>query len=113
MTQDGQVQNSAGMLSRGTGEQLYLSVRLNRIKEIKEKLPLILDDPFVNFDSLHVKNTLTVISEAAQNNQVFIFTCHSELIKLVNDISSEVQYWKLNKGSFELSNCEELIQYLL
>jgi DNA repair exonuclease SbcCD ATPase subunit len=113
MTYDGQIQNSVSMLSRGTGEQLYLSVRLNRIKEMKEKLPLILDDPFVNFDSLHVKNTLRVMLEATQNNQVFIFTCHSELIKLVNDISSEVQYWKLDKGDFELSNCEELIQYLL
>lgn len=113
MTQDGQVQNSVSMLSRGTGEQLYLSVRLNRIKEMKEKLPLILDDPFVNFDSLHVKNTLKAIVEAAQHNQVFILTCHSELIKLVNDISSEVQYWKLDKGNFELSNCEKLTSYLL
>jgi uncharacterized protein YhaN len=113
MTQDGQIQNSVTMLSRGTGEQLYLSVRLNRIKEMKEKLPLILDDPFVNFDSVHVKNTLKAIAEAAQHNQVFILTCHSELIKLVNDISSEVQYWKLDKGNFELSNCEKLTSYLL
>jgi uncharacterized protein YhaN len=113
MTQDGQIQNSVTMLSRGTGEQLYLSVRLNRIKEMKEKLPLILDDPFVNFDSLHVKNTLKAIAESAQHNQVFILTCHSELIKLVNDISSKVQYWKLDKGNFELSNCEKLTSYLL
>ncbi len=113
MLYDGKVQESTSILSRGTGEQLYLSVRLNRIKEIKEKLPIILDDPFVNFDGLHIKNTLKVISDLAKDNQIFILTCHSALIRLINDISFDVQYWKLNKGRFNISNCEELTNYLL
>lgn len=113
MLEDGQVQNSVSLLSRGTGEQLYLSVRLNRIMEMREKLPLILDDPFVNFDCLHVKNTLKVISETASDNQIFILTCHSELVKLIDNISKDVQYWKLKDGNFQLSDCKELKNYLL
>lgn len=113
MLGDGQIQDSVGMLSRGTGEQLFLSVRLNRIKDIKEKLPIVLDDPFVNFDSLHMKNALRVICEMAEDNQIFILTCHSELVELISEVSSQVQYWKLKKGSFELSDSKELVNYLL
>jgi uncharacterized protein YhaN len=114
MLQDGKVQDTIGILSRGTGEQLFLSVRLNRIMEMKEKLPIVLDDPFVNFDSCHIKNTLKVISELAENNQVFILTCHSELVKLIHEAAgTQVQYWKLARGSFQPSDCHELAHYLL
>lgn len=108
----GKVEESTSMLSRGTAEQLFLSVRLNRIKAIKEKLPIIFDDPFVNFDDSHVKNTLKLITELSENNQIFILTCHGEVIKQIEAIKNEVQYWKLNKGKFELSNSEELIDHL-
>ncbi|MFL0247886.1 AAA family ATPase [Candidatus Clostridium stratigraminis] len=108
----GKVEENTSILSRGTIEQLFLSVRLNRIKAIKEKLPIIFDDPFVNFDDSHVKNTLKLITELSENNQIFILTCHGEVIKQIETIESDVQYWKLNKGKFELTNSEELIDHL-
>jgi uncharacterized protein YhaN len=113
MLKNEEIQSSTSILSRGTGEQLYLAVRINRIKEMKPKLPIILDDPFVNFDSLHTKNTLKVIMELSQDNQVFILTCHSELIKLISEISDNAQYWKLRSGKFELCNSDKLVEYLL
>lgn len=113
MKEDGELQGSTELLSRGTGEQLFLSVRINRIKDLKPKVPVILDDPFVNFDSIHTMNTLKVISELSEENQIFILTCHSELVELVSSLNQEVQYWKLSKGKFELSDCEKLIKYLI
>lgn len=102
----------ASILSRGTAEQLYLSVRLSRIKELKNKVPIVLDDPFVNFDELHVKNTLDILSELSRENQIFILTCHTELIKLISNIKNDIQYWKLIKGKFEPSSSKELYDYL-
>jgi uncharacterized protein YhaN len=109
---DGKIEETTSMLSRGTGEQLYLSVRLNRIKGIKQKLPIIFDDPFVNFDDIHVKSTLELISEFGEENQIFILTCHAEVIKYLSDIREDVQYWKLNKGKLNLSNSGELVDHL-
>jgi uncharacterized protein YhaN len=112
MNEKGDIQSSTSILSRGTGEQLFLSVRISRIKDLNPKLPVILDDPFVNFDSIHTRNTLKVIAELSKENQVFILTCHPELVKLIGSISREVQYWKLSKGKFELSDKDRLIEYL-
>lgn len=108
----GEVNNTVEVLSRGTGEQLFLAVRLNRIKEMEPKLPVILDDAFVNFDSIHTKNTLKILCELGDRNQVFILTCHPELLQLINDTGNEVQYWKLDKGSLALSSYEDLMEYL-
>jgi uncharacterized protein YhaN len=109
---DGEVQDSVNYLSRGTGEQLFLSVRLSRIKEIEAKLPVILDDPFVNFDSIHTRNVLEIISELGEENQIFMLTCHPELIELMQAVNSDIQFWKLDKGRFELSTGSDLIKYL-
>jgi uncharacterized protein YhaN len=112
MNVEGEVQNSTRILSRGTGEQLFLSVRISRIKDLKPKLPVVLDDPFVNFDSLHTRNTLKVISELSKENQIFILTCHSELVKLIGEISKDVQYWRVSKGKFEPSSLDALTEDL-
>ena len=109
---EGEMEESTSILSRGTAEQLFLSVRLNRIRAINQKLPIIFDDPFVNFDDSHVKNTLKLIAELSEDNQIFIFTCHSEVIKHIDAMRSDVQFWKLNKGKFDLSNSIELIDHL-
>lgn len=112
ITIDNQEQNSYEALSRGTGEQIFLSVRFNRIKETEAKLPIILDDPFVNFDSVHTRNTLQVISELSSENQIFILTCHPEIVELSQETFEKAQYWRLEKGNFELTSSSNLISYL-
>ena len=99
-------------LSRGSLEQLFLAVRISRIKEIKPPLPVVLDDSFVNFDRSHLYNTTEIISRLASKNQIFILSCHPHLIKLISQLSSSAQYWKLEKGKFELSEAEALKNYL-
>lgn len=109
---DKEMYKSVDILSRGTVEQLFLSVRINRIKEMEPKLPIILDDAFVNFDSIHTKNTLRIVNELVKDHQIFILTCHRELLEIINNVNNEVQYWKLEKGKLKLSDFKSLSDYL-
>jgi len=73
-------------LSRGTREQLYLAFRLGYAQNYGTdgnnfKLPLIIDDAFVNFDKDRLSNVIEALKEFAQTNQVLFFTCHKDYIK--------------------------------
>jgi uncharacterized protein YhaN len=72
-------------LSRGTREQLLLSLRLGLIEEYEENgepLPVVLDDLLVNFDPLRAEQAARALSSFAQNRQVFFFTCHPQMREL-------------------------------
>lgn len=60
-------------LSRGTLEQLYLSLRIVTINLIYKNLnlPIIIDDGFVHYDYKRYKNTVTMLEKL--DNQVIIF----------------------------------------
>ncbi|PUU88608.1 MAG: hypothetical protein CI948_2250, partial [Halanaerobium sp.] len=112
VTKSGKKFNSGEQLSQGSLEQLFLAVRISRIKEIKPPLPLILDDSLVNFDSKHLYNTAEIISNLSNNHQIFILSCHPHLVKYISEISNSAQYWKLEVGNFELSSSQKLISHL-
>jgi uncharacterized protein YhaN len=66
-------------LSRGTREQLLVSLRLGFIEEYEtnaEPLPVIVDDILVNFDQKRAQKTAEIFHEFGKNRQVIIFTCH-------------------------------------
>lgn len=67
----------ADELSRGTAEQLYLSLRLALAERIcpGEKLPLIIDEGLVNFDARRTDRVLSLLKEVSQERQVILFTC--------------------------------------
>lgn len=109
---DGLINESSNILSRATKEQLFLSVRLNRIKQNECKLPVIIDDSFVNFDAMHIKHTLEIISELSKTNQVFILTCHPYMVEYASTLSKETQYWKLANGQFSSLDRDSLKNYL-
>ena len=77
-------------LSRGTREQLYLAFRLGYAQNYGSdgtnyRLPLIIDDAFVNFDKERLTNALKALKEFAKTNQVLFFTCHKDYItSLIN-----------------------------
>ncbi len=112
ITAKGLVQETAEILSRGTREQLFLAVRISRIKEIQPPLPVILDDTLVNFDSQHISRTIDLLLELARSHQIFILTCHSQLVKYIVQRSRDSQYWQLEDGRFSLVQGEELVDYL-
>lgn len=65
--------------STGTIDQLYLAQRLSLVhhaSEGTEPLPLFFDDHFVHYDEERLRRTLEYIAMLAQEQQVFLFTCH-------------------------------------
>ncbi|HVX14479.1 MAG TPA: AAA family ATPase [Pirellulales bacterium] len=71
------------VLSRGTREQLFLSLRLALVGVFARQgidLPLVLDDVLVNFDARRTLAAVDVLREFAQTgHQVLVFTCHEHL----------------------------------
>ena len=66
----------ASLLSIGTIDQLYLSLRLSMIDELSsEKMPIILDEAFAYYDDDRLENILKFLSDNMKEHQVIIFTC--------------------------------------
>ncbi len=66
----------ADVLSTGTIDELYLSLRISSIKEFtKENMPIILDETFAYFDNERLENVLRFLNDEYGNNQILIFTC--------------------------------------
>ena len=66
-------------LSRGTKEQLLISLRLGFIEEYErhvESLPIIVDEVLVNFDPYRAKQAAEILQEFGRERQILIFTCH-------------------------------------
>ncbi len=71
-------------LSRGTREQLFLSLRFGYIRylgERAERLPVLVDEALVNFDPERGENAAAAFTELAQTNQVLVFTCHPQIVE--------------------------------
>jgi len=76
-------------LSRGTAEQLYLSLRFGFIREFSkraESLPIVFDDILVNFDPERCRAACGAIKELTKTNQILYFTCHPESVNLLAEI---------------------------
>jgi len=110
--EDESIKDSSKELSRGTKEQLFLAVRISRIKEIRPSLPVIFDDSFVNFDIAHTKNTVKKMVELSKTHQIFVLTCHPTLVDLIISQTNNALYYKLNKGKFTKSLGADLSEYL-
>jgi uncharacterized protein YhaN len=84
-------------LSRGTVEQLFLAIRYALVEEYSQqyRLPVMLDDVFVNFDEERLGNAVDIITELALEHQVIIFTCHSELTNRLKSADNSVYNTKL------------------
>lgn len=69
-------------ISTGTREQVYLSLRLAILDHLDrrgERLPLVMDEAFVNWDSARRTRAFELIGEVSRARQVFVFTCHDEM----------------------------------
>lgn len=69
-------------ISTGTLEQAYLGLRLAIVDHLDhgaERLPLFLDEAFVNWDEERRERGLEVVAEVARSRQVFAFTCHPHM----------------------------------
>ena len=75
-------------LSGGVIDEFYLAFRLALAGLIfgDKKPPLILDDPFVNFDSVRLANTLNFFKTLAADYQIIIFTLSDLYDKVADNI---------------------------
>jgi uncharacterized protein YhaN len=64
-------------LSQGTSDQLYLCLRLALLDVLTadRKAPLFLDEPFAHLDDHRRRNMLSLLSGAARDRQIVLFTC--------------------------------------
>ena len=85
------VTNSSGVskqpnqLSRGTREQLFLSLRFGLVRELSQRskpLPVIVDEALVNFDPERGLRAARAFVELSETNQVLVFTCHPTTVEL-------------------------------
>lgn len=74
------------VLSRGTREQLFLSLRLALVGLFARRgapLPLILDDVLVNFDARRAAAAAAVLRQFVERgHQLLMFTCHEHVAQL-------------------------------
>lgn len=82
-------------LSRGTREQLFLSVRMALVATFARRgvqLPMILDDVLVNFDDRRARIAASVMTEfAAEGHQLLVFTCHEHVRGMFKDLNADVR----------------------
>ena len=83
------------VLSRGTREQLFVSLRLALVSAYARRgihLPMILDDVFVNFDAGRTKTAVSVLRDfAKQGHQLLVFTCHEHVWKMFADVKVDTR----------------------
>ncbi len=92
------VRLSPQILSRGTAEQLYLSMRLALVREYAnhvDPLPVVFDDIFVNFDPERSRTSFKALRGLCATHQVLLFTCHPHLVEQVEDVVPEAKIFAL------------------
>ncbi len=91
---------SIEVLSRGTREQLFLSLRMALASAFTRRgaaMPLVLDDVLVNFDVDRSRAAAAVLRDFADaGHQVFVFTCHEHLAEMFNALGVRVR--RLSSG---------------
>jgi hypothetical protein len=86
---------SIEVLSRGTREQLFLSLRLALVglyARRGQSMPLVLDDVLVNLDEDRARAAAAVLQDfAAAGHQLFVFTCHEHLAAMFKSLGVGVR----------------------
>ncbi len=67
--------------SRGTCDQIYLSMRLALAQLVSSDgpMPVFLDDALSQYDDTRAKNALRALKDYSESSQVLFFTCHSSI----------------------------------
>ena len=84
------------MLSTGTIDQIFLSLRLSMIDEItSEKLPMFFDETFAFFDDERLEKIINYLREYHNDRQICIFTCSKREIDILENMGVEYNLIKL------------------
>ena len=69
--------------SEGTGDQMYLALRLAVWEVLAPKCPIILDDALIRFDQKRMERALDLLKELSEKRQIILFSCQER----------EKEYW--------------------
>jgi len=103
------IRRDVSKLSRGTREQLYLSLRFGLIREYgssAEPLPVIMDDILVNFDPVRSKAAARAIVELSQTNQIIFFTCHPATVGMFTELGDDLALFDVGDG--RVTKCDTI-----
>lgn len=82
-------------LSAGTMEQIYLAVRLSVARLLcKDKMPLIIDDIFTNYDEHRLINTLDCL-KTIDTEQIILLTANPHIGDMLDDLDMDYNYVEL------------------
>lgn len=88
---------SVDSLSGGTIDQLYFSLRFGVADSITEnKLPLLLDDSFTQYDEIRLKRILELLVDTSKDRQIILFTCQRREVDTLKKITEEFNLIDLN-----------------
>ena len=80
----------ADLLSIGTIDQLYLSLRLSMIEDLSsEKMPIMLDEAFAYYDDARLENILNFLNDNMKEHQIIIFTCTKREKEILDKLNIE------------------------
>lgn len=82
-------------LSAGTVEQVYLAIRLSVARVLcKDKMPLIIDDIFTNYDEHRLINTLDCL-KTIDTEQIILLTSNQHIGDMLDDLDMDYNYIEL------------------
>lgn len=80
----------ASILSEGTIDQVYLSLRLalgESISSSSQTLPIIMDEPFAQYDDVRLKQAVQSLSRISLSRQIILFSCKDREKDIVSQIA--------------------------
>jgi uncharacterized protein YhaN len=75
---------SALWRSEGTGDQMYLSLRLAVWEVLAPECPIILDDALIRFDQTRMERAVDLLTDLAKNRQILLFSCQDREKEYLN-----------------------------
>ena len=61
--------------SEGTGDQMYLALRLAVWEVLAPECPIVLDDALIRFDQTRMERALELLQELSEKRQILLFSC--------------------------------------
>ncbi len=80
-------------LSKGTVDQIYLALRLALVQSLSgtgEPIPMLLDDPFANYDDHRLAQALRLLAGLFGVPQILLFTCREDVAAAAREAGTPV-----------------------
>ncbi len=94
MPQTSQINAGAlNQLSKGTVDQIYFALRLALIETLSksgERIPMLLDDPFGNYDDRRLAQAMQLLARLGQQSQIILFTCREDVVEAGKQVNAPV-----------------------